>query len=184
MIDLALSFLRDELSSYLNGLYQLPDKAVLAPLPPQNGVPTAENVVSITLVNIEPEKTIRNLSADRVQHDEYQQLNPALKLNLRVLFATNFTDYTESLKFLAATLAFFQGRSVFTPQNSPRLKQLERLVLELETTTYQDWSFLASMLGTKHTPSAIYKVRMVTIQDDNVLARTPVVQAVGTSVSR
>ena len=184
MIDLALAFLRDELNSYLSELYQLPDKVLLAAPAPQGGAPLSDNVVFLTLVNIEPETTVRNLPANRLHNEEFQQLNPALNLNLKVLFSTHFTDYTESLKFLASTLAFFQGRSVFTAQNSPRLKQFERLVVEIETTSYQEWSFLSGMLGTKHTPGVVYKVRMVTIQDGNVQARTSVVKSVGTGVNR
>ncbi len=184
MIDFALTFLRDELSSYLTSLYKLPDKAILASPAAQGGAPQPENTISITLVNIEPEATVRNMAADRMQGTEFQKLNPALKLNLKVLFATNFTDYAESLKFLSATLAFFQGRNVFTPQNSPRLKFLDRLLLELEPTTYQEWSFISGMLGIKHTPSAVYKVRLLTIQEGTVQHRLPVVKDVRTDVSR
>ena len=186
MIDLALTFLRDELSSYLADLYQIPDKAILASPTQPGGAMGADhsNTVSLTLVNLEPETTIRNMTADRVQNDEHQHLNPALKLNMKVLFATNFSDYTESLKFLAATLTFFQGRNIFTPQNSPRLKHFDRLVMELEPTTYQEWSFLSGMLGTKHTPSAVYKVRMISIQNGNVQSRASVILGVGTGVNR
>ncbi len=184
MIDLALTFLRDELSSYLNSLYNLPDKAILASPAVQGGAPQPDNTISITLVNIEPESTVRNVAADRMQGTEFQKLNPALKLNLKVLFATNFTDYAESLKFLSATLSFFQGRNVFTPQNSPRLKYLDRLLLELEPTTYQEWSHLAGMLGIKHTPSAVYKVRLITIQEGTIQQRIPAVKNVKTDAGR
>ncbi|HEX8327289.1 MAG TPA: DUF4255 domain-containing protein [Hymenobacter sp.] len=184
MIDHALAFLRDELSSYLNELYRLPDKAVLAAPAQQGGAPMTDNVISIALVNIEPETALRNAPPERLNSEEFQLQSPALKLNLKVLFATHFTDYAESLKFLTATLSFFQGRGVFTPQNSPRLKSFDRLVVELEPTTYQEWSFLAGMFGTKHTPSAVYKVRMIIIQDGTVQKRPPVVRSVGTDLNR
>ncbi|MBC8082581.1 MAG: DUF4255 domain-containing protein, partial [Hymenobacter sp.] len=110
--------------------------------------------------------TARNLLPDRGGSGAYQYANPALTLNLRVLFAANFGDYAESLKLLGSTLAFFQGRALFTPQNAPLLDPaFDRLTVELETTSYQDWGHLWAMLGAKHRPGVIYKVKTIPIQD-------------------
>jgi hypothetical protein len=183
MIFQALSFLTNELNAYLKSEFQTPQsKATLSAHVNSGGSSVADldNQISVTLINLEPESTVRNLLPDRSGPGPYQYANPALKLNLRVLFAANFGDYSESLKFLGSTLAFFQGHALFTPQNAPLLDPaFDRLTVELETTSYQDWSYLWGMLGAKHMPGVIYKIKMITIQDGVVLSSTPAVTSVG-----
>jgi len=178
MIDGALTFLVDELTDYLRASYSTTEaKAVLSAHSSLDASPAAEilNKVIVTLVKLEPESTLRKVSADGMSTvSEFLRSNPAIKLNLLVLFAANFTDYTESLDFMTAVLTFFQGRNVFTPQNSPRLAPtFERLVLELVSTSCQDWRFLWGMLGAHHTLGAVYRLRMITAQES-----TPAIQAV------
>ncbi len=183
MINTALTFLADELNDYLQSLYPTPEpKTILSAHVSLDASPVTDilNKISVTLVNLEPEATMRNISADRLgKEGDFLRINPAVKLNLLVLFAANFTDYSESLKFLTAVLTFFQGRNVFTPQNSPRLAPtLERLVLELVPTTFQEWSFLWGMLGTRYVPGAVYRLRMIVIQDSKVLDSSPAIQTI------
>ncbi|MBF9222664.1 DUF4255 domain-containing protein [Hymenobacter ruricola] len=182
MLDKALLFLATELNDYFGRSFQLlEDRAVLSAHLNPDGTPATAiaNKVSVTLVNLAPESTVRNLQAERSGNGELR-LNPAIKLNLWVLFAANFGDYDEALKFLSSTLAFFQGRPVFTPQNSPRLdRSFDRLVVELETLTYHELSNLWGVLGSKYTPSALYKVKLVTIQDGAVQDRTPALTGLG-----
>jgi hypothetical protein len=178
MLYKALSFLTSELNDYLSRTYQLTeDRAVLAGHANPDGTPATDilNKVSVSLVNLAPESTMRNLQPERAGNGELR-LNPAVKLNLWVLFAASFSDYAESLKFMSSTLAFFQSRPAFTPQNSPRLdRSFDRLVLELETMTYHELSNLWGVVGGKYAPSAVYKVRLVTIQDGAVLDRSPAI---------
>ena len=101
-----------------------------------------------------------------MQDGAYTRTNPAVRLNLRVVLAANFSDYAEGLKFLSAALAFFQRRNVLTPQTSPALDaQLDKVIVELETVETQEWSYLWGMLGTKCLPAVVYKVRMLTLQE-------------------
>ncbi|MFD1872689.1 DUF4255 domain-containing protein [Hymenobacter bucti] len=169
MIYKALSFLTNELNDYFNTVYQpLEPKAVLSAHVNADGSAATDllNKVSLTLINLEPEATMRNLPAERGSSSSELRLNPPLRLSLRVLVAANFSEYQDALRFLSSTLAFFQGHSVFTPQNAPRLdKDIERLVVELETTSYQEWSYLWGMLGTKYMPGAVYKLKLISIQD-------------------
>ncbi len=178
----ALSFLTNELDTYLKSEYQLlQSKVTLAAHVNESGASAEDiqNQVSVTLINLEPESTVRNLLPDRSGSGVHQQFNPALKLNLRVLFAANFNDYPEALKFLGSTLTFFQGHSVFTPNTYPLLDSaFDRLTVELETTSYQDWSYLWGMLGAKHMPGVIYKIKMITIQDGVVLNTSPAITTV------
>lgn len=182
MLDKALLFLTTELNDYFGRTFQLlEDRAVLSAHVNPDGTPVTGivNKMSVSLVNLATESTVRNLQTERVGNGELR-LNPAIKLNLWVLFAANFTEYDEALKFLSSTLAFFQGRPVFTPQNSPRLdRSFDRLVVELESLTYHELSNLWGVLGSKYVPSAVYKVKLVTIQDGAVRDRTPAVSGLG-----
>jgi hypothetical protein len=178
MIYKALSFITNELNDYFNTVYQpLESKAVLSAHVNADGSAVTDllNKVSLTLINLEPEATIRNLPSERSSSPELRP-NLPLRLSLRVLVAANFSDYKDSLRFLSSTLAFFQGHNAFTPQNAPRLdKDIERLIVELETTSSQEWSYLWGMLGTKYMPGAVYKIRLISIQDGGGQAAAPLV---------
>jgi len=182
MLYKALSFLTSELNDYFSRTYQLTeDRAVLSAHVNADGTSATGivNKVSVSLVNLAPEATVRNLPPERVGNGELR-MSPAIKLNLWVLFAASFGDYDESLKFLSSTLTFFQSRPVFTAQNSPRLdRSFDRLVLELETMNYHELSNLWGIVGSKYMPSAVYKVRLVTIQGGAVLDRSPGVSGLG-----
>lgn len=170
-----------ELNDYLNTVVPGTEpRAVLSSQANSEGARPDTDKVSVTLINLEPESTVRNLLPDRQSGGEFARVNPALKLNLNVLFAANFKEYDEALKFLSSTLAFFQGHSVFTSQTSPRLhRSIDRLVVELQASTYQDWSHLWGMLGSKHMPGVVYKVKMISIQDGISLGNTPAVSGLG-----
>ncbi|WP_170170341.1 DUF4255 domain-containing protein [Hymenobacter perfusus] len=175
MIQQALQALTDELNAYLKQVFDLTDnqaRALLTPYtgPDGNPLPDALNRLCLTLVNLEQETTLRNGAANRTtagtNGPEYARANPAIRLNLRVLLAANFSDYAEALKFLGAGITFFQRKNVLTPQNTPTLdRRLEKVLVELETVTTHEWSQLWGMLGSKYLPGVLYKVRMLTLQE-------------------
>jgi hypothetical protein len=171
MIFPVLSFLTEELNTHLQAEFQTPQaKAVLAAHVGAAGATAADfdNQMSLMLINVASEPTVRNL-----------QPSPALKLNLRVLLVANFSEYNESLKFLGSSLAFFQGRPAFTiPPASSLAAAVDRLTVELEDTSYQDWSYLWGMLGAKHMPGVVYRVKIITMQDGVVLGTTPAIGSV------
>lgn len=181
----SLYCLANELDTYLKTAFNLPPSDTIVVLSGHvsvDGSPITSiiNKVSVTLVNLTPEATLRNLQPNL--SGGAPRLNPALRLNLEVLFAANFVAYEESLKFISSTLTFFQGHAVFNAQNSPTLPLgINQLVVELEATSYQQWSYLWGMLGTKAMPGVIYKVRMLAIQSGVVQASSP--EVTGASVS-
>lgn len=142
MILQALAFLTQELNTYLKGAFNTPQtRAVLAAHVGPAGESSAEldNQMSLTLINIGTEPTLRNQQPSRSGSGPHQQQNPALKLKLRVLVAANFGDYSEALKFLGSTLAFFQScPSLATTPGTPLDAAIDRLTVELEDTSYQD----------------------------------------------
>ena len=175
MIHLALQALVAELNAYLKRVFSLPDSqplVLLTALTAPDGSANADtlNKLCLTLVGLEQETTMRNGAAVRMQAGsnglEYTPGNPAVRLNVRVVLAANFSDYPEALKFLSAAIAFFQRKNVLTAQNTPALDaRLDKVIIELETVETQEWSYLWGMLGTKCLPAVVYKVRMLTLQE-------------------
>lgn len=180
MINDALAFLCYELNAYFKLFFNIKEDRVIvsSPLNVQGSANEQNtNKVIITLVRIEQETINRNIASNRVYNqgasanngqanDAAAYMSPPLNLNLHLLFSTSFSDYSETLKFISYTISFFQAKNVFNHQNAPLLsKRIEKLILELENTNYQDSSFLWGMLGSKYTPSVMYKMRMLTIQE-------------------
>ena len=129
-----------------------------------------------------------NLEEDRVskQPENYVRTdtgllykNPRVHLNLYVLFAINRTEYTDSLKWLAYIIQFFQYQNVFTPISHPSLdNKTEKLVVDLCTLNFEQINHLWSTLGGKYIPSVLYKVRQVTIDEDAVIAGGGLIQEI------
>jgi len=183
MILQALTLLTQELNAYLKASFQTPQtRAVLAAHTSPAGA-DLDNQMSVTLINVGSEPTVRNQQPSRSGSGPYQQQAPALKLNLRVLIAANFSDYSEALKFLGATLAFFQGHpSLATTPGTPLGAAVDRLTVELEDTSFQDWSYLWGMLGAKQMPGVVYRVKLLTIQADKGLL-VPAITRVDTTTA-
>jgi hypothetical protein len=97
-------------------------------------------------------------------------------LNLMLMFAANFggSKYTEALKFISATIAFFQGRALFDHHNSPDLDpRIDRLALDIENLSVAELSNLWGILGGKYVPSILYRVRMITFDSGQITNLVP-----------
>ena len=88
--------------------------------------------------------------------------------------------YLDGLKVISFVTQFFQHQNVFTQENSPRLKEnnIEELIFDLRTLSFQDLNNLWGVLGSKYMPSVLYKVRMLTINEDFVQGVIPVIQKI------
>lgn len=126
-----------------------------------------EDHVGAALVNVEEERTLRSQRPKTVFANGRQMvLEPALKLNLHVLFAASFQRYDHALHYLSHVLTFFQAHSSFTQDRYPDLDpRIERLTVELLSLGYEQLNQLWAFIGGKHLPSAVYRVRMVILQD-------------------
>jgi hypothetical protein len=176
MISETLSFLAAELNGYLNTKLT----ATSDPRVKVGNVARAldgsltntfslEETAILTLVNIEEDRTAR-------KHDSYVKTdttarykNPPLLLNLYILFSIHKDDYVDSLVLLGHIVQFFQFQNNFTPLTHPNLdSRVEKLMVDLYTMNFEQVNHLWSVLGAKYLPSALYKVRQVTI-DANVI---------------
>jgi hypothetical protein len=145
------------------------------------GVPVnATNKLLIFLANIERETVVATQSVRPAvvgnDKDAVAQTSAAVHLNLMLMFAANFggSKYTEALKFISATIAFFQGRVRFDHHNSPDLDpRIERLVLDIENLKVAELANLWGILGGKYVPSVLYRMRMITIDSGQITHLVP-----------
>ncbi len=185
MIHSTLRFLTRSINDYLkikNSLDE--DKVFLTHVSGEAGLAIPDKALGLSLVNIEEEKVFKEQSAAFINGNgtvEYR--NPELKLNLYILISANYQnqnlndpsdDYYEGLKQLSYVISFFQSKNVFTHDNTPVLAaeepKIKKLILELYSYSFEQMYNFWSVLGTKYLPSVLYKVRLITIQEEELIS--------------
>jgi len=190
MIDKVLDFVRTQLNTYLqNKLSLLPteDAIILSNIsqlnetqPNSGGNDVDPQNAFISVVNIEedrisksPENFVRALDGSITYK------SPKIFLNVYVLFAVNLTSYTESLKRLSYIIQFFQYQNVFTPISYPSIPAgVDELILDLMSLSYQDLNNLWGILGSRYLPSVMYKMRLISINEDFALGGAGLIQKI------
>lgn len=189
MIDKALAFLLDELNRHLEprGPGGEPPAVLSSLASPEGGALSAiENKLVMTLLSIEKEAAaaalplpVRDRSAPGASGAPggFMRVAAPLPLNLNVIVAASFgAQYREALKVLSAAIGFFQARPAFTPQSSPALPGgIDRLSIEMVSCDIATLSNVWSVLGVNYLPSALYKVRMLSVQQGWAAAYDPAV---------
>jgi Pvc16 N-terminal domain len=170
MIAETLKFVNDE----LNARYNTNDPfATMTNVAHPEALPANGNV-NITLVNIEEEKTLKNGTHYVVEDDSLKKRNPTIFLNLYVLFSCNHSIHEEALKNITKVIQFFQRKSVFTQENSPNSSfpsevLVNKIVLDLFTLNFEQINHLWGIMGGKYTPSVLYKLRIVAVQNADMI---------------
>ncbi|MDQ3112441.1 MAG: DUF4255 domain-containing protein [Bacteroidota bacterium] len=203
MIDTALEFLTNEINAYLN-LQNLPisgttTEIVLTNVAAEDGnwaIPPQS--LGLSLINIEEERVFKDQQTSfRNEQGNIEHYNPNLKLNLYILVSANFAAgvaggttnvtgiYGEGLKQLSYVIRFFQGKYVFTPDNSPALQlPITKLVVELYSSSFEQQYNFWNVVGAKYLPSVLYKVRMLTYQEKRLLDSQQPITSIDLSTSQ
>jgi hypothetical protein len=174
MINESLKFLAEEVNKYLSlklGVNTDP-RLILGNVSKAfdsegGGTNSLTNKAILSLVNVEEDRLSKQ-QENYIKTDKGVNYKaPPVYLNLYILFAINRTEYLESLKWLGYILQYFQFQNVFTPLTHPALDgKVEKLVVDLYSLNFEQVNHLWSTLGGKYLPSALYKVRQVTIDED------------------
>ena len=186
MINAPLNFVKDELDSYLQAkLSNSVTNVLLGNIANYEvGGTNAgfEDKILISLVNIEEESTLKNNTFTRrnALTGGKDYIHPAVHLNLYLLFTsvpsppTNNRDdnYRKALDKLSLVVQFFQHRKRFNYLSPPPEEIETQLIFELYTLTFEQINHLWGSLGGKQIPFAMYKARLVEIQE---IERTPAV---------
>ena len=190
MIDKALKFLTDEMNTYLdlqNGGAVSDQLIVLTNVANDAGgwaIPSQK--LGVSLINIEEEKVFKDQQTQfRNAAGEFEQYNPEIKLNLYMLVCANFVSengddkYEQGLKQLSRVVSCFQGKNVFTPDNSPTMDPaLRKLIVELYSYSFEQQYNFWTILGAKYLPSVLYKVRLLAYQEKRLLNQNDAITGV------
>ena len=180
MIDKSLIFIKDQLNEYIKKKFELTqDKVQLSGIMRQNGnvdPELADDSISIMLTNVQEESAIQSPTKYiRMENSDFSTINPDMNINLGVLVIVNFTHYEEALKFLAAVIGFFQSKNVFSSENTPdfSLEGIDKIRIRFISQTQEQQNHLWGSLGAKYMPSAMYKLRILKIQENEIREITP-----------
>jgi len=180
VIDAALGQIAAQLNQSLRRRFQIAeDLVVLSNILEQDGNVAAHiaDKLVVSLVNIEKETvTMRQVQAGATAR--LATSRPPVCLNLSVLFAANFgsANYPEALKFISSSIGFFQARPVIDHQNTPELDaRIDKMTLEIQNLGITELSNLWGILSGKYMPSILYKVRLLTIDSQEITGEVPAV---------
>jgi Pvc16 N-terminal domain len=131
---------------------------------------TREDVINIpiskiilTVVGIEEDRVTANRKYYNSDEQNYQQ--PEVRINLMVLFTSTHKDYKEKLRNLSFILTFFQTH----PLLSSKIEGIKHLAFELQTLTFEQQSYIWGLLAMKYQPCVVYRIRVITLRDKEVI---------------
>ena len=189
MIELALDFLCKQTNAYLlDKLDPAPpgDAIILAnvsqlnEMQPNSGGNGADpQNAFVSLVSVEEDRISKSQENTIRKDNVITYKNPKVFLNIYVLFAVSLPNYFESLRRLSLIIQFFQSKYVFDSSNSPTLdKGIEKLIVDMYTLNFEQSNQLWSTLGGRYIPSALYKVRLIGIEDTEPGTQAPLIDTI------
>jgi len=174
MIYESLQIISEQLDNYLTaaGLKNLValENISLLETTTENSLKLIDHVV-LTLLNLEEEATLKNLpNYTVINKSTTEYKNPPIHLNLYLLISANCARYVDSLRSISKTIEFFQGKRVFTSENTVYetkedfdLLESFKLIADLYTPTFEELNYIWGTLGGRQLPSVIYKIQLVEI---------------------
>lgn len=177
MIDQTINFICETINEHLKARFDLnEDKVSFSHVINQDGTSALkeQNRIVASIVNIQEERMNRNGAKvfGKGSFNEKGFFKPPVHLNLYVLFAAHFEPqlYAEGLRFIAIIVALFQTKNVFSYADNPILHpSIDKLIFEMENLSFQEQNNLWGALGAKYVPSVLYKVRMLSISEEDLL---------------
>lgn len=159
-----------------------------------------DDKVVLTLVNIEEESTLKNLSpVKKGMNNRAIYETPPTFLNLYLLISAcnkkgvaDKKNYLASLKKISHVISFFQGKKRFTLGDASFFDATEfsdtslltlTVTAELYSLSFEQINHLWATLGGKQMPSVMYKLRLVEISDKKKLREVPLIEEIQNNIS-
>ncbi|GAB3899909.1 hypothetical protein GCM10028803_21870 [Larkinella knui] len=178
----ALDQIIREANQYITGSDTVPvDMLNVAQLNDGDQFLVAPTFITLSIVNIEEDRMSRDPDHFVRRDNRTIYRNPSQHFNLTLLFAAYSQEntrsrYADSLLYLEGVIRFFQQKSVFTPTNTPGLlAEIEKISLELVSLTSEQTHQLWSSLGGRYMPSVVYRMRMISVQENRETDGGPVI---------
>ncbi len=190
MIYETLQILKEQLEEYLNnagfGKNVVLDNVALWDPSGQGNTSKIDKKVIITLLKIEEEPTLKNIRSHKVINDRTEYKNPPVNLNLYILISSNYDDYDNSLRSMSKVIQFFQGKKVFTSGNTVynrtnvSFENIDafKFILDLYSLSFEELNYVWGTLGGKQLPAVIYRIQLITIEQDKLLSTSGVITQV------
>lgn len=173
MISKALTFTSNFLNKEIKMNYGIDEDRVIVSslINPDGSVSdNIENKIIISVINLEHETTVKSLNNYvSGNQNNFGKVAPPVYLNLYLLVSANYDsgNYLEALKMLSSVIGIFQSNTYFTKQLHPEMPApLDKLTFEIYNLPINELSHIWSGIGAKYVPSILYKVRMITMQED------------------
>jgi len=143
--------------------------------------------VILTLLNIEEEVTMKNITVTRVVNNKTEYKNPPVNLNIYLLVSGNCNTYDYSLRSVSRTLEFFQGKRIFTSSNtiynranvSIDILDHFKFIVDLYTPGFEVMNHIWGTLGGRQLPSVLYKIQILQIDREKKLSTGEVITHIG-----
>ena len=159
MIVESLEFIASELNTFFKSKLAIAEDKVIVSniINPDGSFPDFKNKLAVCLINLEKETGLAlpgfRTNAGQAIH------NQPLAINLQVLLAACFEDYTESLSFISDAFVYFYTNPIFLQNSHPNIgERIGQLSIVLQPANYEMTNQLWSSLGAKHVPYLLYKV--------------------------
>ena len=174
MIEKALQFTAKALNQFVKKKFGVEeDVVIINPIIDQNGVVPKENQnkIIISLIHVEQDNTKQFYNRNQqLENGNYVKAPISYRYNLFTLITPNFDNYSEALKFLDASIQFFQINAMIDATGNAEIPaELGKLEYEFQKgENFMQMQNLWTALGAKYQPSVIYKVKLVTIVSDEI----------------
>ena len=181
MIDKALIFITNELNKELKMAFGIDEDRVIASSlinPDGSLTENIENKVIVSVINVEHETAMGSMNQYLREGNEYSKIAAPVYLNLYFLVSANYDsgNYLEAHKMLSAVIKMFQANPYYTRNSHPAMQlPLEKLTFEIFNLPINELSHIWSGIGAKYVPSIIYKVRMMTVQEEKITKQVPAI---------
>lgn len=138
----------------------------------------------LAVVNIEEDRHARSpLPSIRAVADRTLITASPLPVTVTLLIATRLADYEQSLRCLSHIITFLGSHPIFHASESPRLPaDLSPLALELMSLDFDRLAHVWTMLGAKHLPSVLYRMRLLSLRETEETVGGPPIQVVETTI--
>lgn len=174
MLEKSIEFTTKTFNQFIKNEFGVDEDSVLANnIVDQNGsVPLEnQNKIIISIIHIEQETAKQFYSSNqKLPNGNYVNKPLTQRYNIYLLITPNFDDYTEALKFLNASIQFFQANEIIdATTNSDIPSSLNKLEFELQKGEgYMQMQNLWTALGAKYRPSLIYKMKLIPVVTEDI----------------